>query len=79
VPPPKRTGESPTALLTPGSILASGSRSRSRIVAGGDRDNLHTVAKRRLTKRAGSLRSTRAVDIKRALGHALGWLELSAL
>ena len=77
MPPPKRTGESPTALLTPGSILASGSR--SRIVAGGDGDNLHTVAKRRLTKRAGSLRSTRAVDIKRALGHALGWLELSAL
>ena len=42
-------------------------------------DNLHTVAKRRLTKRAGSLRSTREIEIKRALGHALGWIELSAL
>ncbi len=79
MPPPKRTGESPTALLTPGSILASGSRSRWRIVAGGDGNNLHTVAKRRLAKRAGWLRSTRAIDIKRALGHALGWIELSAL
>ena len=42
-------------------------------------DNLHTVAKRRLTRRAGALRSTRAIDIKRALGHALGWIELTAL
>ena len=42
-------------------------------------DNLHTVAKRQLTKRAGSLRSTREIEIKRALGHALGWVELSAL
>ncbi len=30
-------------------------------------------------KRAGSLRSTREIEIKRALGHALGWIELSAL
>ena len=29
-------------------------------------DNLHTVAKRRLTKRAGSLRPTREIEIKRA-------------
>jgi len=42
-------------------------------------DNLHTVAKRRLTNRAGSLRSSREIEIKRALGHALGWIELSAL
>jgi len=42
-------------------------------------DNLHTVAKGRLAKRAGSLRSTREIEIKRALGHALGWIELSAL
>jgi len=42
-------------------------------------DNLHTVAKRQLTKRAGSLRSTREIEIKRALGHPLGWIELSAL
>jgi len=42
-------------------------------------DNLHTVAKRRLTKRAGSLKPTREIEIKRALGHPLGWIELSAL
>jgi len=42
-------------------------------------DNLHTVAKRQLTRRAGSLRSTREIEIKSALGHALGWVELSAL
>jgi len=42
-------------------------------------DNLHTVAKTQLTKRAGSLRSTREIDVKRSLGHALGWLELSSL
>ncbi len=42
-------------------------------------DNLHTVTKRQLTKRAGSLRYAREIEIKRALGHALGWMELSAL
>jgi len=42
-------------------------------------DNLHTVAKTQLTKRAGSLRHTREIDVKRSLGHALGWLELSSL
>ena len=42
-------------------------------------DNLHTVATRQLTKRAGSLRSSREIEIKRALGHALGWLELTAI
>jgi mRNA interferase MazF len=42
-------------------------------------DNLHTVARRRLTKRVGSLRPTREIEIKRALGQALGWIELSAL
>ncbi len=42
-------------------------------------DNLHTVTKKRLTKRAGSLRPSREVEVKRALGHALAWVELSAL
>ena len=42
-------------------------------------DNLHTVAKRQLTKRAGSLRSSREIEVKRSLGHALGWVELSLL
>src|ERR1043166_4339013 len=32
-------------------------------------DNLHTVAKGRLTKRAGALRCTREIEITRALGH----------
>jgi mRNA interferase MazF len=42
-------------------------------------DNLHTVAKRQLTKRAGSLQSSRETEVKRSLGHALGWTELSTL
>jgi mRNA interferase MazF len=42
-------------------------------------DNLHTVTKSRLTKRAGSLRSAREIEVKRSLGHALGWVELSGL
>ena len=42
-------------------------------------DNLHTVVKSQLTTRAGTLRSSREIEIKRALGHALDWQELSAL
>ena len=42
-------------------------------------DNLQTVAKQRLTKRAGALRPTRAIEIRRSLGHALGWVELTAI
>jgi mRNA interferase MazF len=42
-------------------------------------DNLHTIAKRQLTKRAGVLRPAREIEVKRSLGHALGWVELSAL
>ncbi len=42
-------------------------------------DNLHTVTKKQLTKRTGSLRPSREVEVKRALGHALAWVELSAL
>ncbi len=42
-------------------------------------DNLHTLAKNQLTKRAGSLRPSREIEVKRSLGHALGWMELSAL
>lgn len=42
-------------------------------------DNLHTIAKDCLTKRAGSLRSARQIEVKRSLGHALGWNELTAL
>lgn len=42
-------------------------------------DNLHTITKKQLTKRAGSLRPSREIEVKRALGHALAWVELSAL
>ena len=42
-------------------------------------DNLHTVARNQLTKRAGSLRSSREIEIKRSLGHALSWVEISSL
>ena len=42
-------------------------------------DNLHTVAKKQLTRRAGSLKPPREIEIKRALGHALNWLELTGL
>ena len=42
-------------------------------------DNLHAVAKSQLMKRAGSLRPSREIEVKRSLGHALGWVELSGL
>src|SRR5437867_5194963 len=51
MPPPKRTAESPTALMTPGSILASGSRSRPRIVAGGDGETIRDLVGEPATSR----------------------------
>jgi mRNA-degrading endonuclease toxin of MazEF toxin-antitoxin module len=42
-------------------------------------DNLHTVARNQLTKRAGSLRASREIEVKRSLGHALSWVEISSL
>jgi len=42
-------------------------------------DNLHTIPKIRLTKRVGSLRPSREVEVKRSLGHALGWAELGSI
>ena len=42
-------------------------------------DNLHTVARSQLTKRAGSLRSSREIEVKRSLGHALSWVEITSL
>jgi mRNA-degrading endonuclease toxin of MazEF toxin-antitoxin module len=42
-------------------------------------DNLRTVAKASLTRRAGSLDRARWIEVKRALGAALGWRELSDL
>ena len=42
-------------------------------------DNLHVVAKRRLSERVGTLPARRIVEVKRALGHALNWPELKHL
>lgn len=39
-------------------------------------DNVHVVAIGALDERAGMLEPRRHVEVKRALGHALGWLEL---
>jgi mRNA interferase MazF len=39
-------------------------------------DNLRTIPKQLLTKRISRLPSARIVELKRALGYALGWEEL---
>lgn len=39
-------------------------------------DNLRTVPRSALEKRAGALGAPRQAEVKRALGHALGWPEL---
>lgn len=39
-------------------------------------DNLRTVARSWLVKRAGTLASRRHVEVKRAVGYAFGWPEL---
>lgn len=40
-------------------------------------DNLHTITKKQLARRAGSLHPSRETEVKRSLGHALGWVELT--
>ena len=42
-------------------------------------DNIRTVAKSWLESRAGALPAVRQVEVKRALGYALGWEELIGL
>ena len=42
-------------------------------------DNLHVVARAWLGARIGMLAPAREIEIKRALGYALGWPELMAL
>jgi mRNA interferase MazF len=42
-------------------------------------DNLHRLPKNVLTRRAGALRASREVEVKRALGYALAWVELTML
>jgi mRNA-degrading endonuclease toxin of MazEF toxin-antitoxin module len=39
-------------------------------------DNVHVIAKQRLTRRIGVVRVGRASEIKRALGYAFDWQEL---
>jgi mRNA interferase MazF len=39
-------------------------------------DNLHAVPRSRLTARIGALSPSREAEVKRALGHALAWVEL---
>lgn len=41
-------------------------------------DNLRSVSVASLRDRIGLLPATRVLDVKRALGYALGWIELSA-
>ena len=41
-------------------------------------DNLRTIARSALVRRAGALGPRRQVEVKRALGHALAWTELSS-
>jgi mRNA-degrading endonuclease toxin of MazEF toxin-antitoxin module len=40
-------------------------------------DNLRAVPKAALRERAGRLAGSRVPEIKRAMGHALGWIELA--
>ena len=42
-------------------------------------DCMRTIPRESLRVRAGRLGSSRAVEVKRALGHVLGWPELSGL
>jgi mRNA interferase MazF len=42
-------------------------------------DNLRTIARSALTKRIGSVPARRQVEVKRALGNALEWDELTGL
>ena len=39
-------------------------------------DNLHVVRKSCLYQRIGRLATVREIEVKRALGYALGWIEL---
>ena len=42
-------------------------------------DNVQAIPKRWLAEQAGRLPQGRHVEVKRALGHALGWVELTGL
>jgi mRNA interferase MazF len=42
-------------------------------------DNVQAIPKRLLNERIGSLPAGRVAEVKRALGHALGWHEITGL
>jgi mRNA interferase MazF len=42
-------------------------------------DNLHSIEVSSLSERIGGLAADRIVEAKRALGHAVGWIELTEL
>ena len=42
-------------------------------------DNLRTVPVAALVERIGGLAAARIIEVKRALGHAVGWIELTEL
>jgi len=42
-------------------------------------DNIHVVGKHLLSSRVGVLAAAREREVKRALGYALGWVELKSL
>ena len=42
-------------------------------------DNVHVIATRLLTERAGALEATREPEVKRALGYALDWPEIKSI
>ena len=42
-------------------------------------DNVHVVAKRLLSARAGALAAAREPEVKRALGYALDWPDIKAI
>jgi mRNA interferase MazF len=56
-------------------LLGTGERLPKRCVA--NFDNLRSVPKSRLSQRICRLSPPRIGEVKRALGHALGWVELT--
>jgi mRNA interferase MazF len=57
--------------------LALGSREGLNRPSVANLDNLHTVTITEIGDRIGTLRRSRIAEVKRALGYALGWPELT--
>jgi mRNA interferase MazF len=58
-------------------VLGRSEGLRKRCVA--NFDNIRTVSRTALVKRAGALNPGRRLEVKRAVGYALGWVELVEL